>query len=94
MLLLVGMNHLDRKVQSAMPPPYPLPPPLCVVFLPHVTYRGVWVYLLLIGWVSVPNSSGMIVLGVDGRGWAMWAMWATPKMDDSLIVKTGGQIIL
>ena len=35
-----GTNHSERKVQSASDTAYPIPPPLGVVFLPHVTCEG------------------------------------------------------
>ena len=44
----MGMNHLEDKGQETSAPLYPLPPPLGVVFLPHITTGGIWGYLLVV----------------------------------------------
>ena len=54
----MGINHFEDKVQETSPPYYPLPPPLGVVFLPHVT-TGVWGYVLV---SSTGMGTGMLVV--------------------------------
>ena len=65
----MGINHLEDRRQKTVPPYYPLPPPLGVVFLPHVTYRvggGIfvsymvcWYYMLVVATYALD----MIVVG-------------------------------
>ena len=63
------MNHSEDKGQETSAPLYPLPPPLGVVFLPHVTTGGIGVlYVSSIGvWVlyvsSIPLSNILLVVG-------------------------------
>ena len=65
----MGINHLEDRRQKTSGYPYPLPPPLGVVFLPHVTYMvggGIfdsymvcWYYMLVVATYALD----MIVVG-------------------------------
>ena len=40
--IIDSTNHSERKVQNAIAPLYPLPPPLCVLYFHHMLLLGVW----------------------------------------------------
>ena len=67
--IINSRNHLEDKGQETSGYPYPLPPPLGVVFLPHVTYNGGGdLYLVAIWEGSVYVSTGYLYIGWDSSG--------------------------
>ena len=64
----MGMNHSKDKGQETSGGYYPLPPPLGVVFLPHVTTGGIWGSVLVVWGIvlyvsSIHLSNILLVVG-------------------------------